>query len=177
MNRHEASATVPASIDQVFAHLDDFARLSSHMDRASWVMAGGRMRFDFDAARGRQVGSRIRLVGRILGIPLSVEETVTERVPPARKVWETVGEPRLLVIGSYRMGFELLPRSGGTLLRVFIEYALPSRAPFRWLGRFFGQFYAKWCTRQMIDDAIKAFASSAPAGSTGHMAPEVTGDH
>ena len=42
--------------------------------------------------------------GRILGLKLSLDEVVTERDPPARKVWETVGVPRLLVIGPYRMG-------------------------------------------------------------------------
>jgi hypothetical protein len=177
MNRYESIALVPASSDEIFAHLDDFARLSSHMDRGSWMMAGGRMKFDFDAAHGQQVGSRIRLAGRVLGIPLSLEETVTERVPPSRKVWETNGEPRLVVIGGYRMGFELLPRPGGTQLRVFIQYALPSRAPFRWLGRIFGRYYAKWCTQQMVDDAVRAFAPSGPSGSIGHRAVKVAGGH
>ena len=86
-----------------------------------------------------------------------MEEIVVERDPPRRKVWETTGAPKLLVIGQYRMGFELSAQGNGSMLRVFIEYALPERAPARWLGRLFGQYYARWCTQQMVDDAVDHF--------------------
>ena len=89
---------------------------------------------------------------------LSVEEIVTERVPLQRKVWETTGSPKLLVIGQYRMGFEITSEGNGSLLRVDIDYALPEDAPARWLGSLFGRFYARWCTRQMLADAEKHFA-------------------
>ncbi|HEU5283436.1 MAG TPA: SRPBCC family protein [Burkholderiales bacterium] len=159
--RHESSAIVRSAVDRVFAHLDDYTRLSSHMNGSSWQMGGGRMEVQVDEARGQQVGSRIRLAGRVLGIALSLEEVVTERDPPHRKVWETVGSPRLLVIGHYRMGFELSPRGNDSMLRVFIEYTLPETTPTRWLGRLFGSYYARWCTRQMVDDAVKHFAPLA----------------
>jgi hypothetical protein len=167
LHHYETSAMVKAPAERVFAHVDDHARLSSHMSKPSWKMGGGRMAVELDADRGRKVGSRIRLAGRVFGIELSVEEVVTERDPPRRKIWETTGSPRLLVIGYYRMGFELLPRGSDSALRVFIEYALPAQAPARWLGRLFGGYYARWCTRRMVDDAVEYFASSASgAGST-----------
>ena len=128
------------------------------MSESSWQMGGGKMTYEFDKDLGRQVGSRIRMAGRMLGIQLSLEEIVTERIPPRRKVWETVGEPRLLVIGGYRMGCEISPHPSGSLLRVFIEYSLPEKAPLRWLGLLFGRYYAKWCTQQMVDDAVRHFA-------------------
>lgn len=156
---YETNAFVPSPVDQVFAHLDDHTRLSSHMSKSSWKMGGGRMEIDFDEAQGKRLGSRIRLAGRVFGIDLSVEEIVTEHSPPSRKVWETTASPRLLVIGHYRMGFELTPQGSGSALRVFIDYALPETAPARWLGRLFGGYYAKWCTQQMVDDAVRHFAS------------------
>ena len=155
--RFESNGLVQAPIDQVFAHIDDHARLSSHMGEPSWRMGGGRMETQIDAGRGQKVGSRIRLSGRVFGVELSVEEIVVERDPPRRKVWETTGAPKLLVIGLYRMGFELSAQGNGSMLRVFIEYALPERAPARWLGRLFGRYYARWCTRQMVDDAVHHF--------------------
>jgi hypothetical protein len=90
---------------------------------------------------------------------LAVEEMVTERTPPHRKVWETIGSPKLFVIGHYRMGFEVTPQGQASRLRVFIDYALPERVPGRWLGRLFGRYYARWCTQQMVDDAVKYCAS------------------
>ena len=158
---YESGGIVHSPMEVVFARIDDHTRLSSHMSESSWKMGGGRMRVEVDEGRGQQVGSRIRLAGAVLGIALAVEEVVTERNPPSRKVWETIGSPRLLVIGHYRMGFELSPRGTESGLRVFIDYALPDGAAARWLGRLFGKYYARWCTQQMVDDAVKHFASSA----------------
>ncbi len=117
------------------------------------------MEIELDEGRGQKLGSRIRLSGRVFGVELSVEERVVERDPPRRKVWETTGEPKLLVIGHYRMGFDLLPQGNASMLRVFIEYALPQKGLARWLGRLFGRHYASWCTQQMVDDAVKHFGS------------------
>ena len=155
--RYDSSGSVRSPMEQVFAHLDDHTRLSSHMSERSWRTGGGRMETEIDEGRGQTVGSRIRLSGRVFGVELSVEEIVVERDPPRRKVWETTGAPKLLVIGHYRMGFQLSAQGTGSMLRVFIEYALPERAPARWLGRLFGRYYARWCTQQMVDDAVNHF--------------------
>ena len=155
--RCESSGFVQSPMNQVFAHIDDHTRLSSHMSEGSWRTGGGRMETEIDEGRGQRIGSRIRMSGRVFGIELSVEEIVVERDPPRRKVWQTTGAPKLLVIGHYRMGFELSTQGQGSMLRVFIDYALPQRAPARWLGRLFGPYYARWCTQQMVDDAVNHF--------------------
>ncbi len=155
--RYESNGFVQSRMDQVFAHIDYHRRLSSHMSEPSWRTGGGRMETELDEGRGQKVGSRIRLSGRVFGVELSVEEIVMERNPPRRKVWETTGAPKLLVIGHYRMGFELSPQGNGSMLRVFIEYALPESGLARWFGRLFGRYYARWCTQQMVDDAVKHF--------------------
>jgi len=155
---NESRGFVSASPERVFALIDDHERLASHMSQSSWQMGGGRMQTSLDERHGQSVGSHIRMSGRILGLELSLDEVVTERNPPMRKVWETVGLPRLLVIGPYRMGFEVTPRGSGSVLRVFIDYALPSPWPERWLGRLFGRYYAHWCTQRMANDVVRAFA-------------------
>jgi hypothetical protein len=167
--RYESRSIVRAPADQVFAGLDDHARLSSHMSESTWMMGGGQMEIGLDDGRGQKVGSQIRLAGRVFGVELSVEEIVTERIPHRRKVWETRGSPKLLVIDHYRMGFELSPHGKDSMLRVFIEYALPARAPARWLGRLFGSYYARWCTQRMVNDAVKHFASFASRARTTPM--------
>ena len=161
-HHHESSASIACQAGEVYAYLDDHARLASHMSESSWMTGGMRMEISFDSGRGQSVGSLIRLRGRVLGVELFVEETVTERDPPRRKVWETIGTPKLLVIGQYRMGFQLTPQVVGSLLRVYIDYALPERA--RWLGYIFGGSYAKWCTRKMVGDAAKHFDVATSGG-------------
>ena len=159
MKHHECSAPIPVSHERVFAFIDDHKRLLSHMSTPSWRMGGGSMTTTHDDGRGQRVGSHIRVSGRVLGFAIWVHEVVIEREPPTRKVWETVGSPRLYVIGSYQMGFETAPREGGTLLRVFIDYALPATWPSRWLGRLFSGCYAQWCTHSMVDDTASHFGS------------------
>lgn len=154
----ESSVTLGATPTEVFAYADDPMHLAAHMAKPSWTMAGGYMDLVLDEMRGRETGARIRLAGRVLGVPLEVDETVVERTPPRRKVWQTVGTPRLLVIGPYRMGFDVAPRVDGALLRVFIDYGLPATPVGRWLGKLFGRLYARWCTGRMVRDAARHFA-------------------
>jgi Polyketide cyclase / dehydrase and lipid transport len=149
----ESSALVHATIDQVFAHLDDPMSLAAHMGRSSMRMMGSRMSIEVDADGGRHIGSKVRMHGRMMGIPISLEEMITERQPPSKKFWETIGTPRLLVLAHYRMGFEVTPQGDSSLLRVLIDYNLPTTAPGSWLGRVLGPCYAHWCTTRMSDDA------------------------
>jgi hypothetical protein len=156
-SRHEEySGALRAPVERAFELLDDQRRLSAHMNDRSWKMGWGKMNLRLDEKGGRDVGSHIILEGRVFGIRLYLDEVVTDRMPPSRKTWETVGEPKLLVIGPYRMGFDLTPNGSSASLRVGIDYDLPRRGIAAVLGRFFGRSYAKWCTRQMVVDAQRA---------------------
>lgn len=98
MRHYKESTAIPASAERVFDFVDDHSRFSSHMSQPSWMMGGGRMDVQIDAD-GQVVGSHIRLSGKVLGIHLFIDEVVTQHEPPYRKVWETVGALRLLVLG------------------------------------------------------------------------------
>lgn len=93
----------------------------------------------------------------MMGIPLSLEEVITERTVPHKKVWETIGTPKLLVMAHYRMGCQLTPKGDSSLLRVYIDYSLPNRVLASWLGGLLGGVYARWCTKQMANDAASHF--------------------
>lgn len=154
----EASGVIGASPTAIYEFLDDQSNLSAHMRQSSGMMLGSSMDIHMEADHTRRVGSRFGFTGRVLGVPLGVEEVVTSREPPFSKTWETIREPRLWVIGRYMMGFELSPRgTAGTTLRVYIRYDLPVGRFTRLLGHMFGRFYAAWCTRQMVVDAQKHF--------------------
>ena len=153
----ESTRTLSAPAAVAFAYLDDHTRLAAHMSQSSWMMAGSRMSIETDDADGHATGSVIQIKGRILGLRLSVDEIVTEHSAPDRKVWQTIGTPRLLVVGDYRMGFAIAAQENVSSLRVFIDYALPKSWPARWLGRVLGAFYARWCTDSMANDAASHF--------------------
>ena len=118
------------------------------------------METSVDEARGQAIGSHVHMKGTMMGIELFLEEVVTEREPPRHKAWETIGRARLLVIDSYRLGFDITEMSKSSKFRVFIDYDLPAAPPLRWLGLIFGKFYAKWCVHQMVNDARKHFVET-----------------
>lgn len=150
--------TVEAPAQHLFDYLDDQANLGMHMQKSSMMMFGGSMTYEFDEARGHTVGSVIRMAGKVAGVSLLVEEVVIQRQPPFKKAWETRGEPHLLVIGSYRMGFEIKATGRHCRLRVFLDFNYPGPMLGRAAGWFLGRIYARWCVRQMAVGARARFS-------------------
>lgn len=148
-----AESFMAAEPRAVFEILDDPRRLGRHMEKPSAMMLGGSMRCLLDGMGGQEVGSVIRVEGSVLGVRLSIVERITERDPPRRKVWETTEEPRLLVFGNYRLGFEITTEGTGSRVRVFIDYDLPRTRLGRLLGPLGAHAYARWCVERMLAEA------------------------
>ena len=156
---YESAVTLNARPEAAFAYLDDFRKLSAHMEKSSAMTMGATMRITTDALDGQAVGSRVRMDGKMLGMTLSLEEVITDRQPPFKKAWQTI-DAKLLVIGQYQLGFALTPSGDRSLLRVFIDYELPHQGFTHWLGKLFGKTYARWCVERMLNDAAVHFGSA-----------------
>lgn len=154
----DAVAEVAATTEALFDCLDDQASLGAHMEKPSAMTLGGRMIYQLDAAQGRAAGAVIRMRGNILWLKLFVEEVVVERTRPLRKTWETRGRPVLLIIGSYRMGFEIEAAGPRQRLRVFINYNHPASIVGGMLAKLFAAAYARWCVTRMTDEARRHFS-------------------
>lgn len=155
LRHYEDSVVIPAKVENVFAYIDDHKRFSSHMNQSSWMMGGGKMNTSVDENNGKKIGSHIRMGGTVFGIHLFLGEVVTHHEPPRLKTWETVGTPKLLIIGHYQMKVEIKPHESGALLTVSIDYELPKTNV--WLGKLFGGWYAKWCVQQMLKGTSNYF--------------------
>lgn len=149
---YQETLMVPVSPSDLFNYIDDHKNLSSHMNKPSIMMGGGMMKTILDDGQGKKVGSHIKLEGSAFGIQIKLDEAVTKHLPPYTKTWETVEYPQLIIIGNYRMGFEIEPDGNNSKFTVFIDYELP-KGNTKWLGILFSKFYAKWCVRQMTDAA------------------------
>ena len=119
------------------------------------------MQCDLDALAGKAVGSVIRLTGKGFGFEIAAEEVVEERTPPVRKVWATIGTPRLVEIRDYQMGFEIAEAVKGCQLRVWIDYALPESGMRHWLGRLLAPIFARWCVENMVHEVQSQHEGSA----------------
>lgn len=150
LKHYQEVVDVVASPKEIFDYVDNHLNFSSHMNKSSMMMGGGKMKTELDADQGKVVGSHIKMSGNVLGINLFLDEVITQHIPPYRKVWETVGTPNLLVIGTYELGFEIAKENDKSEFKVFINYNLPEDGLFKLLGFLFGGIYAKWCVHQMI---------------------------
>lgn len=157
LRHYEDSILITANPEAVFKFVDDHSNLSSHMNKSSWMMGGEKMETQVDEGKFQKVGSHLQMKGAVFGIKLFLDEVVTQYKPPFRKEWQTVGDISLIVIDHYKLGFEIAPDKNNSRLTIFIDYELSKSAKTYLLGILFGEFYAKWCVRQMINGVSNEF--------------------
>ena len=115
------------------------------------------MKTSIDEGKGQKIGSHIVMKGKVLGTNLFLDEVVTKHDFPINKEWQTVGDLNLIVIGHYKLGFEIMSEGNKSRLKVYIDYNLPQAIFNRILGYFLGDFYAKWCVKQMLNGVSSHF--------------------
>lgn len=157
LRHYEESVFVPASPQDIFSYADNFHNFSSHMNKSSWMMGGGKMETKTDDGKGQRIGSHVRMGGKVFGVSLSLDEAITIHEPPIYKEWQTVEKINLLVIDHYKLGFKIKAEKDGSKMTVFIDYNLPQSAKTWLLGLFLGDMYAKWCVQQMINGVKNHF--------------------
>ena len=64
---YESTVTLNALPETAFAYLDDFRKLSAHMEKSSSMMMGSKMGISADALDGRAVGSESAWTARCRG--------------------------------------------------------------------------------------------------------------
>lgn len=153
MRRVSHAVTIRAPVEAVFAYLDDTRAIGKHMMSRSMPMMGGRMDYDFITPNPTGVGATYRGGGSVLGMRMEFTCEVSEWKKNERKVWRTVGTPRLLIIGPYEMGFTVADGTDATTVDVWISYELPRSIGGRVLGALLATSYARWCARSVAEGA------------------------
>ncbi len=157
MVHQEKIVFVKATPTEVFEFIDEHSHLSSHMGKSSWMMSGGKMETSIDSGHFKKIGSHLKMEGKVFGILLFLDEVVTHYDPPNRKEWKTVDEPRLIVIGGYKMGIEINKVNNGSKVKLFIDYQLPKSFFIRPISYLLGPLYANWCLQQMLNSIMNHF--------------------
>jgi hypothetical protein len=79
----------------------------------------------------------------MMGLSIDFSESVTKYLPPREKVWCTIGEPRLVIIGSYEMRVAVEPLSpSASRLTISIVYELRRSGFWRIVGLVLARSYA-----------------------------------
>lgn len=131
------------------------------MQKLSIMMLSVRMSYEFDEAKGRTVGSVIKMRGNILGLVLSVEGD--HRAGSHLDARYGRREAARTSLSSVLTGWGRDQRA--SRLRVFIDYDYPATIAAKVLGPMFGPIYARWCVNRMATNAFEGSVRSYIGGA------------
>lgn len=151
---------IQAPVEKVFSFMDDLSKTGMHMSGSSMMMAGSKLKLEHVSGPEKGVGAGFRWSGKMLGFELDFTVVVTKWVENAEKVWETIGMPKLIILGWYLMHLKTEPVTGGTLVSLEIQYIRPRGFFYKLLSILFARRYAEWCVTRMLNDSKKSLEGS-----------------
>jgi hypothetical protein len=150
------SVQIAASPAAVFDHVDDIHNTGWHMEKSSMPLMGSKMTVEVLSKNHSGLGATYRWTGKVLGMTLDFTETIVKWVKNKERVWRTIGEPKIIIMGNYEMAFFIEPVEGGSELTFEIRYELPKPFFGKLLGVLLANWYSKWCLNNMCRDAKAA---------------------
>lgn len=148
------TAAYNASPCQVFKCIDDLGITGMHMTKSSSMMMGGKLDLAFLTEHHTGLGSRYQWTGKMMGMLMDFTVEVTKWVPGVEKIWETIGDARLIIYSWYRIQLVITEIPGGvSQAELSISYKRPGKFFYKLLSFFFADWYCKWCLKKMLGDA------------------------
>ncbi|WP_276374237.1 hypothetical protein [Chryseolinea sp. H1M3-3] len=148
-----------ASAQQVFNTIDDLGVTGMHMTESSGMMMGSKLNLEFLTTNKTGIGSRYRWTGKMMGLMMNFTVEVTKWINGVEKVWETIGETKLIIYSWYRMKLLLKDVNGNTEAELSISYEKPKGLLNKILCFFLADWYCRWCLKKMLGDAKKVFTN------------------
>lgn len=152
----------PTSARQVFKTIDDLGVTGMHMTKSSMMMMGSKLGLEFLTPNKTGLGSRYRWTGRMMGLTMDFTVEVTKWINGVEKVWETVGETKIIIYSWYRMTLLVNQLNGKTEAELSISYEKPKGFFNKILSFFLADWYCRWCLKKMLGGAKKAITNHPP---------------
>ena len=153
MKTFQKQIVISSTPEKVFSQMDDFSKTGMHMSQSSTMMMGSKLKLEMLSANPTGIGAKYRWYGKMLGMTIDINETVTKWQPPVFKEWETVGDAKIIIMSWYRMWFEIIPTEKGTIAKLSISYLPPRQWFYKILSFFFAKWYCNWCLNNMLNDS------------------------
>jgi hypothetical protein len=167
ITRIEAYYATPS---QVFKCLDDLGVTGMHMTKSSMMMMGSKLNLEFLTESHAGLSSKYRWTGKMMGLPMDFTVEVTKWIKDEEKIWETIGEAKLIIYSWYRMHLNVRPITNGSKAELSISYEKPKGFFNKILSFLFADLYCKWCLRKMLGDGKKSLESQG--NSRKHSKPK-----
>ena len=155
MKTVKRTVVIHANANEIFAFMDDIDNTGMHMTKSNAPMMGGKLKLQWLTTHKTGLGTKYRWTGKVIGMKMDFTVEVTKWVEGKEKVWETVGDAKMIVLSWYRMYLILTPLDDGTTrTELGIYYTKPKGSV---LGFFLARWYAVWCVKSMLKDTEKHF--------------------
>ena len=152
--------TYPFESITVFRHLDNLGITGMHMTQSSMMMMGSKLDLEFLTENHLGLGTKYRWTGKMMGIKMDFTVEVTKWIEGEEKIWETIGQPKLIIYSWYRMHLKVAKIQEGTSVELSISYERPNGLFYRILSFLFADWYCRWCLKHMLEDCRKALTKS-----------------
>ena len=147
--------TYRATPEKVFQCIDDLGVTGMHMTKSSMPMMGGKLDLNFLTANHTGLGSKYQWTGKVVGMTMDFTVKVTKWVKDKEKIWETIGDPKMIIYSWFRMNLEISTSLDDTQAELSITYEKPKGWLNRFLSFFLADWYCRWCLKNMLDDSKK----------------------
>lgn len=95
------------------------------MTNSSTMMMGSKLKLQYLSDNHTGLGTKYRWTGKMMGVAMDFPVLVTKWLPGKEKVWETVGDAKLIIYSWYRMTLQLEPMAKRTKATLSITYRRP----------------------------------------------------
>ena len=153
MKTKSKSILIHSTAEKVFDQIDNFSKTGMHMSESSMMMLGSKLKLVKLSPNASGVGAKYHWYGKMMGMTIDFNETVTKWQPYTLKEWETIGEAKIIIMAWYRMWFEISPIEKGILVKLSIIYLPPKQWFYKILSFFFARWYCNWCLNNMLHDS------------------------
>lgn len=143
---------IHASPIKVFETLDDLGVTGMHMTKSSAMMMGGKLHLEYLTNHHTGPGSKYQWTGKMMGLQMDFTVEVTRWIKGIEKIWETIGEAKMIIYSWYRTHLLVKPMNNGAEASLSITYEKPKGWFAKTLSFFFADWYCNWCLKNMLAD-------------------------
>jgi predicted ATPase len=144
--------TYDAASDKVFKYLDNLGVTGMHMTKSSAMMMGSKLHMEYLTHHHSGPGTKYRWTGTMMGMKMDFTVEVTKWTEGVEKVWETIGESKMIIYSWYRMHLLVYPRGNKTQAELSITYENPKGWFAKIISFLFADWYCNWCLKNMLSD-------------------------
>ena len=144
--------------EKVFGYMDNINNTGMHMTKSSKPMMGSKLKLKQLSENATGLYSKFRWYGKMMWFTMDFTVVVTKWVKDKEKVWETIGDAKMIILGWYQMSLAISPTFAGryTKAELSIAYTKPKNYFFKFIAFFLAPLYANWCLNNMLHDSKRA---------------------